>query len=210
MHVTASAPASPPPRDVDDPVGVRAQLRPAGTAAARRRGDDLWPRDRVVGEDRAAALQVRARQVDLDRDDARGRGGEEFGRPAVVVDGPAPDAGDHGRPGRLEVGTTCSSQYSMPGPLQADRVEHPLCRGVQPGRRIAVPGERGERLRDDRADRREIERGRELRAVPGGARAVITGEATRPNRSPGVEVDGAVTRPRQPTPGEPHVDRPRA
>ena len=67
--------------------------------------------------------------------------------------------------------------------LQADGVEHPGGRRVQPRRRVAGPLERGQRLDDDRAERGQVDVGRPARcrspAVPD---AVITGfgSATEP------------------------------
>ena len=60
-------------RDLDDPIGVGAELGPQRQAAGRRGGDDLGRQLGVVGEDAPAPLEVRARQVDLDGDNV-GRG----------------------------------------------------------------------------------------------------------------------------------------
>ena len=80
MQVTASAPA-PVHRvgHLDDAVGVRAELGPAGTPARRGRCDHLGRQRGVVGEDRAAPFEVRTRQVHLDRDDLGRSRGQQFG-----------------------------------------------------------------------------------------------------------------------------------
>ena len=87
ISVTASAPASLDGGcDLDDPVGVGAELGPTRPAARCGGRDHLGGQIRIVGEDPPPALEVGARQVDLDGDDVRRRVGEQFGGAAVVVD----------------------------------------------------------------------------------------------------------------------------
>ena len=69
-----------------------------------------------------------------------GRLGQQLGRPAILVDGAAPDAGHDGGPGgHQRRAARRASQCSTPGSLQADRVEHPRRRLVHPGRRGCRP-----------------------------------------------------------------------
>ena len=141
--------------DVDDAVGVGAELRPARPPAAGRGGDHRRRQLGVVGEDRAAALEVRARQVDLDGDDLGGRRGEQVGGRGGSRRPMRPQMLATTRRARCAAGgQTWSSQCGDARALQADGVEHPLRRRVQPRRRVAGPLVGGERLDDDRAERR--------------------------------------------------------
>ena len=112
---------------------------------------------------------------------------------AVVVDRASPDARHHGRPARHEVGHDVVEPVLDARPLEPDGVEHALCRRMQPGRRVAVPGEGGERLGHDRADRREVER---RRPAP-----------RRSRRFPTRSSPASATRPCRPAPGSSTVRR---
>ena len=130
-----------------------------------RRTAAITPRrlDRVAGEDQPAVLDVRARDVDLDRGDARGvadpagelgvlpqrRPGDRHDRPGVVLQQPGQVAGQEG---------------VDPGALQADRVEHPRRRLGHPRRRPAGARVAHDRLGDDRAELGDVE---ELLRAPG-------------------------------------------
>ena len=148
--------------DLDDAVGVGAQLGPARPAGDGRRGDDGGRQLGVVGEDRVAALEVRARQVDLDGDDLRRRDRQQLGGAGVVVDRATPDRRHHRGPGAQQVGQHVVEPVRHAGALQPDGVEHPLGRRVQPRRRVAGPLERGERLDDHGAERRQVHVARQL------------------------------------------------
>ena len=123
-------------RDVDDAVGVGAQLGPAGPAARGGRGQHGRRQLRIVGEDRVAPLEVGAGEVDLDRDDLARRRDQELGGAAVLVDRSAPDAGDDRRAGADQLRHRVLEPMGDAGALQADRVEHAhRCRGA-----AAAPG----------------------------------------------------------------------
>ena len=120
ISVTASAPASlNGAGNLDDAVGVGAELGPPWSAAALDRVDDLGGQIGIVGEDAAATLQVGARQVDLDGDDVARRVGQQLGGASIVVDRSSPDADDDTCAGGDERGQVVSKPRLDSGTLQA-------------------------------------------------------------------------------------------
>ena len=151
--------------DLDDSVGVGAELGPTGPTAAGGGCDDLGRQVGIVREDPTATLEVRARQVHLDSHHRRWRVGQQVGRSPVVVDRPTPDAGHDGGPSGQQRGKLFGQPMLDAGPLQANGVQHAHACRRQPGRRVARPCIRRQRLRDHGAHRRQVEVCRKFGAV---------------------------------------------
>ena len=99
-----------------------------------------------------------------------GAAAEQVGGAPVLVDRAPPDARHDGRAAIEQARQVVGQPVRDAGALQPDRVQHPLRCRVQAGRGIPGPLEGGERLDDDRADRREVEERRQLVGVAGGSR----------------------------------------
>ena len=147
----------------------------------------------VVGEEVRAAIEVRARQVDLDRHDLGRAPGEGDRSAFVVLDMAAPDAGHHGCAGRDEGRQLVITPCVDPGSLEADAVDHPGGRLADPKGRIAGPRICAERLDHDRPERREIDERRQLGAVSGGARCRHHRRGQRDRADGGGQIDGRPT-----------------
>ena len=100
----------------------------------------------VVGEDAAAPLEVRARQVDLDRHNPGRSSGEQVGGGRELGHRSAPDAAHHGRLGAQELRQVVIEPRWDTWALQSDGIDHPQRRGVHPRGGIAGPLEGGDRL----------------------------------------------------------------
>ena len=118
-----------------------------------------------------ALLDVRAREVDLDRDDPVG---DRLARPRrrlELVDAPTPDRHDHACSGRLERGQVARDPFVDARAGQADGVQHAAARRLGDAqRRVALRREHGHGLRRHRAEPRRRAQPRQLRAVPERAR----------------------------------------
>ena len=187
MQVTASAPASATASATSTMrsvfgLSLAHRGRPQAAVAAITAADSSASWAKI-----ASRLQVRAGQVDLDGDDLRRCGGEQLGGPGVVVDRAPPDRGDDGGAGAQQIGQHVVEPVRHAGSLQPDGVEHPLRCRVQAGRRVAGPLVGGERLDDERAERREVEVRGQLGAVTGrpGRRHHGVGQRHRPDRRHG-------------------------
>ena len=105
--------------DLDDAVGVGAQLRPPRATAPGGRREHLGRQLGVVGEDGVAALEVGAGQVDLDGDDLRRCCGEQVRGSGVVVDRAPPDRRHDGgtgvRAGRAARGPASTARQDPAG-----------------------------------------------------------------------------------------------
>ena len=102
ISVTASAPASRSRHRRPRRCG-RCWRSASPTAAGRSRRSPRSPRPTAsasCAKMLATTLEIRARQVDLDRDDLGGGVGEQLGGPAIVVDRTSPDAAHDRRTGR--------------------------------------------------------------------------------------------------------------
>ena len=158
--VTASAPAAAAARgDLDQPVGVGAQLRPPRPAA--RRPSPRPPRPCAAG-----SWAKRCRPPSRFGHDrftstattCRGAAARSVARPSVLLDGAAPDATPPPcAPVASSAGSSSRSQASTPGPWQADAVDHPRRRLVHPRRRVAGPRLGRQRLHHHRPERRQVE-----------------------------------------------------
>jgi hypothetical protein len=118
-------------------------------AADRRHHGSCGPR--IEGERAPGVFRVRAGEVDLHGRHTRGV--SQPGRqPCVLADGLACDGDHHPRPARQEPRQVALQERVDARALQAHRVEQPArCLG-QPGRGIAGPRLRHDRLADDRPD----------------------------------------------------------
>ncbi len=161
----------------------------ASPIASDNRTDRGMRRVRRMREHVTAILDVRARQVHFDRDDAIGDGLQRSCRGRVLLDAAAPDRRDHARAARFERGKVVRDPRVDARTRQADGVQHAAACGLGDAqRRIAAPRERGDRLRRDRADARGIAQLGELGAVAEGAR----GSNDRVGQRHGAEFDRGV------------------
>ena len=142
-----------------------------------------------VSEDAAPALEVRARQVHLDRNHCLGRYRHLLGGAPVLADAATPDAGHDPSAGSHQHRELVCQPVLDAWPLQPDRVDHPHTCGAEPGGGVACPLERSEGLRDDRPEQRQIHELGELRAIACGTRREQhgTGQLDRTDSHAGVD-----------------------
>jgi hypothetical protein len=138
------------------------------SGTARTRGPhgphDLAERDRIGSEDASPFRPVRARRVQLERDDA-GRAVEPRRALGELVRAVAPEVGDDARAPLAEEREPIAEEGLDADVLEADRVQHAARRLDEPRRRLSRRRAKREALHRDRADGRDVHEARELRPV---------------------------------------------
>ena len=133
----------------------------AGSAARRTAPMTRERRDRVAREDLAAALDIRAGDVDLERRHRRVAGSLRAGVDELVGV-PAGDRDDGPRAVLGQPGQVVRDERVDPRALQPDRVEHAAGRLGHPRGRATRPRRRHDRLGDHGTELRDVE---ELRSA---------------------------------------------
>ena len=143
-------------RDVGDVGRELGEDRLARVGGPPHRADHPRGRDRVAGEHLAAALDVRAGDVDLDHRHRR-VAGQPAGQRDVLVGVPAGDRDDRARAVLGQPGQVVLDERVDARALQPDRVEHAARRLGHPRRRPSGPGPDHDRLGDDGAECGDVE-----------------------------------------------------
>ena len=125
---------------------------------------------RRMGEHRRPVLEIRAADVDLDRDELLTRRCEEFRRPTELLRRPAPHGCDDACAAGAQRRQVVVDPVLDARALQAHGVEHAGRGHVQPRRGVAGPLVRRQRLRRHRAETRRVALTRQLVAVAERAR----------------------------------------
>ena len=120
--------------------------------------------EQAAAELDAAFLDVRARDIQLDGGDALGirHDARHFG---VLIERRAADVDDHGGAASAKLGKLFRDEAPRADALQPDRVQHAGGRFDDARRRMALALGEEQSLRDDRAERREIDEFRVFDAV---------------------------------------------